>query len=203
VGGRQYFSDPRVGDFSITFTGKDTAGEGLTKPILQLKYIEDWKEIPVEDLVYDRVDAKDCEDHLGSNCPDGPWVSHFLQYDHSKGCKRQWQCGVPKIGKGDASLDSQRPVNEKGYAPGWCGVHVKQYQKPKPSKDQYAFEVTINDANEGKLPYKVDIYTGAIDTDPVRFAYAGQTWDSNNQSRCSVEAYDNNVRQMDCGFTCD
>ena len=39
VGGRQYFNDPRIGEFSITFTEKDgeEEGEGLTTPVLQLK----------------------------------------------------------------------------------------------------------------------------------------------------------------------
>lgn len=39
VGGRQHFSDSRIGDFSITFTERDGEGqgEGLTTPILQLK----------------------------------------------------------------------------------------------------------------------------------------------------------------------
>ena len=39
VGGRQYFTDPRIGDFPVTFTQKDgeKQGQGLTTPILQLK----------------------------------------------------------------------------------------------------------------------------------------------------------------------
>lgn len=39
VGGENKFNDPQIGDFSITFTEKDGAGqgEGLTTPILKLK----------------------------------------------------------------------------------------------------------------------------------------------------------------------
>ena len=49
LGGRQFFNDPRIGDFSITFTTRDGEGEGLTGPVLQLKYIDNWKEIAVTD----------------------------------------------------------------------------------------------------------------------------------------------------------
>ena len=54
-----------------------------------------------------------------------------------------------------------------------------------------------------KLPITLGIYTGAVDADPVKFAYDKQNWDSNDKSRCSVGAYDNGKREMDCGFTCN
>lgn len=133
---------------------------------------------------------------------------------------KKWECGVPKIGKGGGGLDSNAPNNDKGYRPGWCGVHVIQYQKPNPAKDQYSLEITaLNDANENKiggvgksgpnvslmskLPLTVEIKTGGVDADPVRFAYGSQAWDSNDSKRCSVGKYDNGKREMDCGFTCD
>ncbi|KAF2681924.1 hypothetical protein K458DRAFT_342944 [Lentithecium fluviatile CBS 122367] len=202
-GGRQYFHDDRIGDFSITFTEKDREGEGLTTPILQVKNIGDWKEIPVAPLAHQKWTADDCKAHMGTECDNGPFMCHFTEYDYSKGRTRKYECGVPKIGLGGGEWNSQAPTNERGYAPGWCGVHVKHYQKPDPSKDQYALEVSINDANEGKLPWTLIVNTGAVDADPVQFAYGGQTWDSNDKNRCSVGAYDNNERQMDCGFTCD
>ena len=126
---------------------------------------------------------------------------------------------MPKIGKGGGSLDSNGPTNDRGYASGWCGVHVIQYQKPDPSKDSYSLEASLNDANENqigaigkvgptisltsKLPLTLETKTGAVDADPVSFAYGGQSWDSNDSGRCEVGAYDSGARQMDCGFTCE
>lgn len=38
--GKQYFSDPEIGEFSITFTQKDHfCGDGLCAPVLKLKNI--------------------------------------------------------------------------------------------------------------------------------------------------------------------
>lgn len=132
---------------------------------------------------------------------------------------KRWGCGVPKIGKSGGDVTSVGPINDKGYAPGQCGIHVIQYQKPDPAKDSYALEIThLNDNNEAKiggtekvgpsvsltskLPWTVEIKTGGVDADPVSFAYGGDAWDSND-SRCSVGAYDNGKREMDCGFTCN
>jgi hypothetical protein len=85
VGGRQYFNDPRIGDFSITFAEKDGRGqgEGLTSPILQVKYIENWIEIPVNGLasIYER--HQDCSKTGGlggspfRDCGDGPFVCQY------------------------------------------------------------------------------------------------------------------------------
>lgn len=126
---------------------------------------------------------------------------------------------MPKIGKAGGGIDSNAPTNDKGYAPGWCGFHVTQFQKPDPSKDSYSLEVALKDANENqiggvgrsgpsvsltsKLPLTLEIKTGGVDADPVSFAYGSQSWDSNDSARCKVGAYDNGKREMDCGFTCD
>lgn len=132
---------------------------------------------------------------------------------------KKWECGIPKVGKSGGQFDSNQPENNDGFAPGWCGVHVIQYQKPDPSKDDYSLEVThVNDANENKignsekggptasvtskLPLTLAIKTGGVDADPVSFAYGDQSWDSNDGSRCSVGKYDSGKRQMDCGFSC-
>lgn len=129
-----------------------------------------------------------------------------------------WWCGVPKIGKGGAGLNSDAPNNDRGYSPGWCVAHITQYQKPDPSVDSYGLEVKVFDNNENeigssprggptasigsKLPYTLEISTGAIDDDPVYLAYASDMWDSKS-TRCSVGAYDSGSRNMDCGFPCD
>lgn len=81
VGGRQYFNDPRIGEFSITFQEKDGAnqGEGLTTPKLQVKYIGDWQEFPVNDLAEEYNAYNRCEDDgLGGSpfrkCDKGPYM---------------------------------------------------------------------------------------------------------------------------------
>lgn len=82
LGGRQYFTDPRIGDFSITFTERDGKGqgEGLTTPILQLKDVGDWKEFPVSALA-DLKAFKDEGCMPGFPCPDGPYIcTHSMSH---------------------------------------------------------------------------------------------------------------------------
>lgn len=132
---------------------------------------------------------------------------------------KKWECGIPKVGKGGGQFDSNAPTNDRDLAPGWCGVHVIQYQKPDHSKDAYSLEVPrLNDENENeigsfakvgpiasvtsKLPLTLEFKTGGVDADPVSFAYGGQAWDSNDSGRFSVGKYHSGRRQIDCGFTC-
>jgi len=67
VGGRQYFTDPRIGEFSITFQERDGSGqgEGLTTPKLQLKYVGDWKDIPVNTAAQAFQQYQRCNDRGG------------------------------------------------------------------------------------------------------------------------------------------
>ncbi len=110
------------------------------------------------------------------------------------------------------------------YAPGWCGLHIIQYQKPDPSKDSYKVDVVMKDKNGmvigntlgavdasnpvsiagfgGQLPQQLVVTTGAIDSDPIKFAYGEQSWDSSDGSHCSIGHYDHGERNGDCGFTC-
>lgn len=112
------------------------------------------------------------------------------------------------------------------YATGWCGVHVVQYQKNEPPdvnpSPNYALDVIIYDAAQAEigrvskvdapggqgvdvtsqLPYVLILTTGNVDSDPVAFAYAGQSWTSDDGSHCKFGGYDSGKRQGDCGFTC-
>ena len=54
---------------------------------------------------------------------------------------------------------------------------------------------------DGELPLVFIATAGAVDDDPVKFAYGSQNWDSNS-GQCKVGKYDSGSRQMDCGFTC-
>ena len=110
------------------------------------------------------------------------------------------------------------------YAPGWCGLHIIQYQKPDPSKDAYKVDVAMKDKNGmvigntlgavdaskavnvagfgGQLAHELVVTTGAVDNDPVTFAYGDQSWSSSDGSRCSMGDYDSGSRNGDCGFNC-
>ncbi|KAF2029854.1 hypothetical protein EK21DRAFT_112529 [Setomelanomma holmii] len=148
VGGRPYLTDPRIGDFSITFKECDGSGqgEGLTTPILQLNYVGNWSEIPVQTLAEQYHTYQRCSDMGGlggsvfRDCDKGPFICHWSgmgNSDISVSRTKGWECSLPKIGR--------------GCSPGWCGIYVTQYQKPDPAKDKYALEVAhLNDANENR-----------------------------------------------------
>ena len=185
------------------------------------QYIGDWEEIPVTPLA---SDYEFTNDDIGA----GPFVCHWGWYDQSdpftnyitENRRKIWECGIPKIGKGGPGLDSNGPVNDQGYRPGTCRVHVVQYQKPDPEEDDYSLEIsTLVDDNENKigglaksgpdvsltskLPLTLEIKTGNVDADPIYFAYGADSWDSKNEDRCSVGGYDSGNRDMDCTFQCD
>lgn len=54
---------------------------------------------------------------------------------------------------------------------------------------------------DSQLPFVFEVEVGAQDSDPVRFQYNGQAWDS-NAGQCSVGGYNSGSRNMDCGFNC-
>ncbi|KAF2465526.1 uncharacterized protein BDR25DRAFT_378688 [Lindgomyces ingoldianus] len=108
------------------------------------------------------------------------------------------------------------------YQPGWCGVHVTQY-RPSEAAGHYRLDIIIKD-NAGEeigalnyadsssdvsvgvtssLPWVLILTAGASDYDAVLFAYAGQSWGSNDQQHhCNFGEYDRGARQGDCGFSC-
>ena len=54
-----------------------------------------------------------------------------------------------------------------------------------------------------QLPFFVTFTVGAVDDDPVTFAYNGQPWDSNDQDNHSgIGAYDSGSRRGDTRFSC-
>lgn len=107
------------------------------------------------------------------------------------------------------------------YNPGSCGLHVTQYQKNVGGVgDQYQFDVRVFDDNgiligatnglpiadfssadiDSNLPFTILISAGAVDGDPVQFAYASHEWSTSRG--CSTGGYGGGNRQIDCGFDC-
>ncbi|KAL8691243.1 MAG: hypothetical protein Q9218_003483 [Villophora microphyllina] len=106
------------------------------------------------------------------------------------------------LGKGDGK-DSDSTSTVSNYTPGWCGVHVTQYQKQNPNdpSSHYHLDVTIYDAAQkeiGKvtnqdapgaqgvdvtsaLPYVLIVTAQNVDADAVLFKYTDQSWGSNDQ----------------------
>lgn len=75
LGGRQYFTDDRIGNFSITFTQVNgERGEGLTNPMIQVEPLNNWEELWVYDFAQKEFD--DCQ--MKDSCDDGPYVCHWL-----------------------------------------------------------------------------------------------------------------------------
>jgi hypothetical protein len=209
VNGRQYFTDPRIGDFSITFTD---GSDGLATPILQVSDVANWAPYDVDAMVVRALKYPD-ENHICID--DNPYPG---LHDTSL----RWVCGVPKVGAQGNGFKSNGPVNAAGYRPGWCGVHVTQHQKQNPATDKYKFDIKIFDANnnvigsvdgadatnpvivDSKLPNTLVVTAGNVDADAVLMDYAGQHWGSNDQAHhCNFGAYDSGKREGDCGFTCD
>ncbi|KAF1913268.1 hypothetical protein BDU57DRAFT_541919 [Ampelomyces quisqualis] len=103
VGGRQYFNDPRIGDFSITFTEKDghNQGEGLTTPVLQVKQFKDWLAIPVNSLAAKYAKYSTClmyQNVRARSCIPGPYSCHYTHnsvVDVSHSRRKEWECAIP------------------------------------------------------------------------------------------------------------
>lgn len=119
-------------------------------------------------------------------------------------------------------MQNDIPDGDGGYAPGQCGIHIIQYQKPVPGVDPYSLEISIKDANgdevgkksktavpenilsvTSKLPHTVDIATGEEDHQGLVVAYGEDIWSTDTEEVCSVGKYDNGNREMDCGFACE
>lgn len=127
---------------------------------------------------------------------------------------------IPDKSSGPASPSSLK------YAPGWCGLHVTQYQKNEPDSNptgNYLLSITIFDAEQQQIGHveKADAPSGQsvnldsalpwvlittaqnVDDDAVLFDYADQHWGSNDQEHhCNFGAYDSGKREGDCGFSC-
>ena len=118
----------------------------------------------------------------------------------------------------DAASDGELNV------PGFCNFRVIQYQKNQPTVNpnpDQKLDVTITDEHkiqigqllfadapeavgvnvDSQLPYVLIVTAGAVDSDPVSFAYAGDIWDSNG-TPCLAGGYRGGTRRIDCSFRC-
>ncbi|KAL8818916.1 MAG: hypothetical protein Q9223_002556, partial [Gallowayella weberi] len=152
-------------------------------------------------------------EHPGIGCPD--FSAHYVD---EKACKT-----IPK----------SEGKNEPGqYTQGKCRAHVEQWKKSSNSGsnanqlDVYQISVDVyDDSNRGigsatkqkadkplevanaNLPFNLIVVPGGGDKDPMRFWYADQYWESDND-KCKVgdytggSHYDGHSRQMDCSFDC-
>ena len=218
--GRQYFHMDQLGDFSVTYSkaggvNGDTT-DGLHSPVLQFANINNWESLDLDTLLAQQGDKP------GKLCTSG---------QQSADQELIWTCGIPVIGKALFGISNYVPVSQPGYTPGWCTMHVVQWQRNENGVGaDYEFDVLIYDADKNEiglvskapidpttkslavdsnLPYTVDITASGGDDDPVQFAYAGQTWDSNdrtnhqsNMGTTPDDGYENGKREGDMGFTC-
>ncbi|TGJ81380.1 hypothetical protein E0Z10_g7384 [Xylaria hypoxylon] len=137
------------------------------------------------------------------------------------------QLNIAMIAAALAGLSATSPVpsNTRRYAPGKCYMHVTQWQKNENGVgSDYQYDVRLKDAilgpiggvnrlavpysesrrvvggKDSELPYDMIITSGAVDKNPVQFAYAGQYFSSSKG--CSTGGYENGNRDMDCSFRC-
>lgn len=137
-----------------------------------------------------------------------------------------WTCGIPWIGATDNGfgISSDTIVHTSTYAPGWCTMHIEQFQRNENGIGaDFAFTAIMHDADgtaigqitkqpidsttkaldmDSNLPYVLVINTGGADTSPLDFSYAGTTWTDSDATHCKFGAYSGGSRNGDCGFTC-
>ena len=182
--GRQFFTGGVDGDTE----------DGLHSPIIQLKNLNNWDPINVDDIISQQGDDK-----AGKLC-ERTQGQHY-QYQLA------WQCGIPKINGAAFGISNYNPPADGGPAPGayekgWCTLHIVQYQKNQQGiGDQYAFDVVVYDNAkktlatrqqapvdaatkslqvDSALPYGIILTAGETDADNVKFAYGAQEWQCGN-----------------------
>ena len=133
-----------------------------------------------------------------------------------------WECSI------QFPCNYAIPVNQAGYAPGVCGLHISQYQMNTVANPNgfYIIDVRINDADRRILTNETHLNAAAPgsiltvlphplsitlsnnpngvnnDAMPIVFDYDTQHWDSSQSPQCTMGAYDHGVRQGDCTFSC-
>ena len=133
---------------------------------------------------------------------------------------------IPDCGIENGPVPDPPPPAGVSYVPGWCTMHVTQYQKTEPQSNptpDYKLDITLFDGAgtpvgtkfgapalngvgvgvTSRLPWVMIVTAGAVDSDPLLFKYADQAWGSNDQEHhCNFGKYDHGNRDGDCGFNC-
>jgi hypothetical protein len=190
--------------------------DGLHHPILRFKNLNNWEDFDVQRFIDEAGDREH-----GKLCEKKKTPLRGIEYT----------CGIPKIGTAAFGLSIFKPVDPApGFTPGWCTMHVVQYQRNEYGIGaDYAFDVIVYDAakkiigltqqqpiNGGSktlslashLPYTVEIEAKGGDNDPVTFKYGDQTWQNNDAGHQSTfgngkeHGFEYGNREGDMGFTC-
>ncbi|KAH3919234.1 hypothetical protein HBH56_030490 [Parastagonospora nodorum] len=138
-------------------------------------------------------------------------------------------CGLKPPYKERMECVSSKDVSKSNcasYHGGWCGVHIRQYQKNQGEgidTSVYRFDVELFDGDQevvgdyelagipsgqtkqfgSRLPMTFGIKAPDVDGDAVYMSYNGQSWGSNDQEHhCNFGKYDGGHRDGDCGFSC-
>lgn len=222
--GRNYFSDPSIGDFSVTYTkaggvNGDTT-DGLHSPVLHFANIGNNEDLNIDDLLTQ-------QDNSGAP---GKLCATSGDLNSGEGGQLAWQCGIPVIGQALFGISNYKPVTSSGYKPGWCTMHIVQWQRNEDGVGaDYDFDVLIYDAAKtligevakapvdpvskalsvnSNLPSVMVVTAGAGDDDPIGLAYGSQIWLSNDPAHQSDfgsgpdSGYENGKREGDMGFNC-
>lgn len=139
------------------------------------------------------------------------------------------QCGLIPPRKEPMECVSYKDVSKSNcnsYHGGWCGVHIRQYQKNQGEgidTSVYRFDVELFDGDQenvgghelagipsgqtkqfgSRLPMTFGVKAPDVDGDAVYMSYNGQSWGSNDQEHhCNFGKFDSGHRDGDCGFSC-
>jgi hypothetical protein len=98
VGGEQFLGDPRIGDFSVTFTKKDGEGEGLTNPVIKLANLNNWQRSI--DVASERHRTYECakKGECKKQCTKDLICDYSISWGNSNSRTKKWACGLPVLG---------------------------------------------------------------------------------------------------------
>ena len=204
-----------IGDYSIEFTkagGVTDNTDGLHGPVYRFANIGNWDALDVEGAIQKMKDENSA----------GGALCGTLSY--SAGTQTLgWGCGVPQLNTALFGIDNSAPVDnsDQGFTPGWCTMHVVQYQKNENGVGaQYEFSVNIFDNDKktigqvqnvavdpntlsidvsSHLPAQVIVTAGATDDIDPTFAYNGQTWTCGPSSKGGDHQCDSGSKSAGAG----
>ncbi|KAK3170760.1 hypothetical protein OEA41_002842 [Lepraria neglecta] len=189
------YTDPIVGAYTLNFKSTSCPNSNKCDPVVD--FTSHW---------YANGTQTGMELDFAADDDDGDFQASGKTFlcDSGENGGYYWLCAAPC---------GQIQPNAAGYAPGWCGVHVVQYQKNEGpdattgGTSDYRFNITLFDANQNQigdldlgdapggtavgvdslLPNVMEVTAGNVDSDPVTFAYGDQSWAYAVSFSCLVE----------------